>query len=79
LDYQFTKTPSTAPNHTHIPNAQRYIVIPQRPEGTEGWPEERLRRLVTRDSLIGVRPALTPEQLATQEARAAGGAGEAAA
>ena len=31
----------------------RYLVIPQRPAGTEGWPEERLATLVTRDSMIG--------------------------
>ncbi|MEM9732772.1 MAG: nitrile hydratase subunit alpha [Pseudomonadota bacterium] len=31
----------------------RYIVIPQRPEGTEGWSEERLMELVTRNSMIG--------------------------
>lgn len=32
----------------------RYMVLPMRPPGTEGWPEERLASLVTRDSLIGV-------------------------
>ncbi|HTO48980.1 MAG TPA: nitrile hydratase subunit alpha [Burkholderiales bacterium] len=32
----------------------RYIVLPMRPAGTEGWSEERLAGLVTRDSLIGV-------------------------
>lgn len=31
----------------------RYLVIPRRPEGTEGWGEERLAALVTRDSMIG--------------------------
>ncbi|WP_377297814.1 nitrile hydratase subunit alpha [Rhizobium sp. SGZ-381] len=31
----------------------RYLVVPQRPEGTEGWSEERLAELVTRDSMIG--------------------------
>jgi nitrile hydratase subunit alpha len=38
----------------------RYLVLPQRPPGTEGWDEERLARLVTRDCMIGVslpRPA----------------------
>src|SRR5680860_552976 len=29
----------------------RYLVIPKRPDGTEGWPEERLAELVTRDSM----------------------------
>jgi nitrile hydratase len=32
----------------------RYMVIPERPAGTEGWSEERLAALVTRDALIGV-------------------------
>jgi nitrile hydratase len=32
----------------------RYIVLPMRPAGTDGWSEERLAALVTRDSLIGV-------------------------
>jgi nitrile hydratase len=38
----------------------RYLVIPRRPEGTEGWDEARLATLVTRDSMIGTglaRPA----------------------
>jgi len=32
----------------------RYLVLPQRPGGTDGWSEERLAELVTRDSMIGV-------------------------
>ncbi len=32
----------------------RYIVIPARPEGTEGWSEAELAALVTRDSMLGV-------------------------
>jgi nitrile hydratase len=32
----------------------RYFVVPQRPSGTEGWTEEQLAGLVTRDSMIGV-------------------------
>ena len=31
----------------------RYLVLPQRPEGTEGMSEDELAALVTRDSLIG--------------------------
>jgi len=31
----------------------RFMVVPNRPEGTEGWSEERLAKLVTRDSMIG--------------------------
>jgi nitrile hydratase len=32
----------------------RYMVLPVRPEGTDGWDEDRLIGLVTRDSMIGV-------------------------
>ena len=31
----------------------RYLVLPIRPKGTEGWSEEKLAELVTRDSMIG--------------------------
>ncbi|MGV2068572.1 nitrile hydratase subunit alpha [Agrobacterium sp. 22-226-1] len=31
----------------------RYMVLPERPSGTEGWSEEKLAALVTRDSMIG--------------------------
>lgn len=39
----------------------RYLVVPLRPEGTEGWAEERLADLVTRDSMIGTGLARQPE------------------
>ena len=39
----------------------RYLVLPQRPEGTEGWSEEQLRTLVTRDSMVGVCLAQVPK------------------
>lgn len=38
----------------------RYLVVPQRPAGTEGWSEDRLAELVTRDSMIGVARAKLP-------------------
>ncbi|MEP1514845.1 MAG: nitrile hydratase subunit alpha, partial [Nitratireductor sp.] len=38
----------------------RYLVVPQRPPGTQGWAEEALAALVTRDSMIGTGLALTP-------------------
>ncbi|MBB4019659.1 nitrile hydratase [Chelatococcus caeni] len=41
----------------------RYLVIPMRPAGTEGWDEEALARLVTRDSMIGTGLARTLEEL----------------
>ncbi len=38
----------------------RYLVLPQRPDGSEGLGEEALARLVTRDSMIGTGLALAP-------------------
>jgi nitrile hydratase len=38
----------------------RYLVVPQRPPGTEGLDEGELAELVTRDSMIGVGLALAP-------------------
>jgi len=32
----------------------RYMVLPVRPAGTEGWSEEKLASLVTKDAMIGV-------------------------
>jgi nitrile hydratase len=31
----------------------RFLVLPERPAGTEGWSEDKLATLVTRDSMIG--------------------------
>ena len=31
----------------------RFLVLPMRPEGTEGWSEDQLTEIVTRDSMIG--------------------------
>ena len=39
----------------------RYLVIPERPDGTEGWDEDRLAGLVTRDSMIGTGFARAPD------------------
>jgi nitrile hydratase len=38
----------------------RYIVIPQRPDGTGGWDEPRLADLVTRNAMIGTERDLSP-------------------
>jgi nitrile hydratase len=35
----------------------RFLVLPLRPEGTDGYSEEQLAALVTRDAMIGVVPA----------------------
>jgi nitrile hydratase len=39
---------------------QRYLVLPLRPEGTDGWTAEQLATLVTRDSMIGTGRPLSP-------------------
>jgi nitrile hydratase len=40
----------------------RYLVIPQRPAGTEGFSRDQLADLVTRDSMIGTGLARTPQR-----------------
>ncbi len=40
----------------------RYLVLPQRPDGTDGWSEEQLAALVTRDSMIGTGLPTSPVQ-----------------
>jgi nitrile hydratase len=32
----------------------RYMVLPERPQGTEGWSEAQLASIVTRDCMVGV-------------------------
>ncbi len=46
----------------------RYLVVPMRPAGTDGWSEERLASLVTRDSMIGTGLAVDPRSLAAEKA-----------
>lgn len=41
----------------------RYLVLPMRPAGTDGWDEARLSALVTRDSMIGTGLPRSPEAL----------------
>jgi nitrile hydratase len=38
----------------------RFMVLPQRPAGTEGWNQERLAGIVTREALIGVARVVAP-------------------
>jgi len=54
--------PETTQIRVHDSTADmRYIVLPMRPAGTEGWSEERLATLVNRDSMIGVAVAKGPQ------------------
>jgi len=46
----------------------RYLVLPRRPDGTEGMTEAKLAALVTRDAMIGTAVVLAPEAPAAPEA-----------
>ncbi len=41
----------------------RYLVLPERPAGTDGWNEEKLAALVTRDSMIGTGLPKAPAEV----------------
>ena len=50
-----TEVPDSVSVRVHDSNADmRYLVLPMRPEGTEGWSEDQLSEIVTRDCLVGV-------------------------
>ncbi|WP_282093352.1 nitrile hydratase subunit alpha [Epibacterium ulvae] len=56
--------PETTKVEVHDSTSEvRYLVIPQRPSGTEGWSEKQLAKLVTRNSMIGTGFARTAETL----------------
>ena len=40
----------------------RYLVVPARPAGTDGWTEEQLSNLVSRDAMIGTDIARNPQE-----------------
>jgi len=42
----------------------RFMVVPARPAGTDGWSEEKLAALVTRDSMVGTGLVRDPEDVA---------------
>src|SRR5215510_3400721 len=59
----------TLPPDTHIKvwdsTAEiRYLVLPERPAGADGWSEQQLAGLVTRDSMIGTGLAKSPSEVA---------------
>jgi len=62
------KVPAKVRIRVHDSNADmRYMVLPVRPAGTDGWSEERLAALVTRDSLIGVAVPVLPKKSKTRK------------
>lgn len=52
-DFGVTMPPETEVRVWDSTAEVRYLVIPLRPSATEGWSEERLASIVTRDSMIG--------------------------
>jgi nitrile hydratase len=50
-----TELPDSVTLRTHDSNADmRYLVLPERPADTEGWSQEQLAAIVTRDCMVGV-------------------------
>ena len=47
----------------------RFLVIPMQPAGTEGWSEEQLASLVTRDSMVGIGLPKSPNENKAEAAR----------
>lgn len=57
-----TELPDSVTVRVHDSTADmRYLVLPKRPDGTDGWPEDKLAELITRDSMIGVIEVRDPE------------------
>jgi nitrile hydratase subunit alpha len=52
-DFGVTLPPETEIRIWDSTAETRFLVVPMRPAGTEGWSEERLAALVTRDSMVG--------------------------
>ena len=58
------KIPEEVQIRVHDSSADmRYLVLPMRPAGTDGWSEDRLAALVNRDSMIGVALPKAPQDL----------------
>jgi nitrile hydratase len=59
-DFGVTLPPTTEIRVWDSTAETRFMVLPMRPAGTQGWSEEKLAKLVTRDSMIGTGLALEP-------------------
>ena len=56
-----TVLPDHVTVRVHDSNADmRYVVVPMRPNGTDGWSEEQLAGILTRDTLVGVTVPRVP-------------------
>jgi nitrile hydratase subunit alpha len=63
-DFGVTLPPETEIRIWDSTAETRFLVVPMRPAGTDGWSEERLARLVTRDSMVGTGLAKSPAEAA---------------
>src|SRR4051812_47915664 len=61
-DFGVTLPPATEIRVWDSTAETRFLVLPMRPAGTEGWNEERLAEIVTRDSMIGTGPPAGAER-----------------
>ncbi len=61
-DFGVTLPPETEIRIWDSTAETRFLVVPLRPEGTEGWSEERLAALVTRDSMVGTGLPKSPAE-----------------
>lgn len=60
-DFGITLAPEVEVRVWDSTSEVRYMVLPMRPAGVEGWSEDRLATLVTRDSMIGTGlPVVAP-------------------
>lgn len=63
-----TELPADVTVRVHDSNADmRYLVLPMRPAGTEGWSEDALARIVTRDCMVGVTVPRVPVEAPVAE------------
>ena len=70
LDEFGVEVPSGVEVRVHDSTADlRYIVLPMRPPGTDGWSEKKLASIVTRDAMIGTAIPKVAEKKAARDAR----------
>ena len=63
-DFGVTLPPDTEIRVWDSTAETRFMVLPMRPAGTEGWSEERLATLVTRNAMIGTGLPKRPDEIA---------------
>jgi nitrile hydratase subunit alpha len=62
-DFGVTLPPETEIRIWDSTAETRFLVVPMRPAGTDGWSEERLATLVTRDSMVGTGLPKSPAEV----------------